>query len=184
LYAFDHSEQPEEISRVLKQIAREQLMTRMSDGARQAVLKLLEYIESDQGSQTFLAAVSYLIEKVGLEPLFSTNMLARMYHARGYTYGVLEEYQRTIHKYDHTDVSVLDLLPGLYNERADAYAAIEEDRKGMVCASLGRDIEAMAALEYALVLGMPPILLLRLRWLENTRPDFYIKYVVSVLTYR
>ncbi len=50
--------------------------------------------------------------------------------------------------------------------------------KGMVCASLGRDKEAMEAIEKALEEGLPPILFTPLRWFEQDRPDFYQEYVV------
>lgn len=52
---------------------------------------------------------------------------------------------------------------------------------GMTCASLKRDEEAMAALKHTLELGMPPILLAPLRWLEQDRPDFYEKYAKELL---
>lgn len=148
LYAYEHAEQTEEIIRVLKRLYKEQLMTQMSDEAKKAVWNLLEYIESDQESQNFLVAVSYLIEKVGLEPLFSTDILASMYHARGYTYGMLEEYQRTIQKYNHAEVSVLDYLPALYLERADAYAVIEEYRRAIIDYSNAIKLEPKYALAY------------------------------------
>ena len=53
--------------------------------------------------------------------------------------------------------------------------------KGVVCAFLLQDEEAIAAVEKALELGLPPILLAPLRWLEQERPDFYGKYVVPLL---
>jgi tetratricopeptide (TPR) repeat protein len=53
--------------------------------------------------------------------------------------------------------------------------------KGMVCAFLGQEGEAITALEKALDLELPPILLIPLRWFEQERPDFYQKYVVPLL---
>ena len=53
--------------------------------------------------------------------------------------------------------------------------------KGMVCASLQRDEEAMTAIEKALEEGMPPVLLAPLRWFEQARHGFYRKYVVLLL---
>ena len=53
--------------------------------------------------------------------------------------------------------------------------------KGMVCASLERDTEAMAALERALALDLPPVLLAPLRWLEQDRPNFYEQFVAPLL---
>ncbi len=53
---------------------------------------------------------------------------------------------------------------------------------GMACASLGRDQEAMGALEHALASGLPPVLLAPLRWLEQDKPEFYEKYAKALLT--
>jgi tetratricopeptide (TPR) repeat protein len=130
LNAYDQSEQTKDVTRVLYELYREQLMTSIKEGVRHSVSHLLEYMESDQTSPTFLAAVSYLVTKVGLESLFSINILANLYHERGYTFGVLEEYQRNVQKYSQTNV--LNALPGLYRERADAYFAIEEYRRAII----------------------------------------------------
>jgi tetratricopeptide (TPR) repeat protein len=65
---------------------------------------------------------------------------------------------------------------GLAKRRWDSYFW-----KGMVCASLGREEEAMEAIEKALELELPPILLTPLRWFEQDRPDFYQKYVVPLM---
>ena len=53
--------------------------------------------------------------------------------------------------------------------------------KGMACASIGQDEEAIAAIERSLTLDMPPILLTPLRWFEQDKPDFYQKYVVPLM---
>jgi len=53
--------------------------------------------------------------------------------------------------------------------------------KGMICASLRRDEEAIAAIEKSLELELPPVLLAPLRWLELERPDFYEKFVAPLL---
>jgi len=53
--------------------------------------------------------------------------------------------------------------------------------KGMTCASMGHDEEAIAAIERSLTLDMPPILLSTLRWFERDRPQFYQKYVVPLM---
>lgn len=146
LNAYDHAEQTREVTRVLHEVYREQLMTAVSEGVRHSVEKLVEYMESDQTSPTFLTAISYLINKVGLEPLFSINMLANMYHQRGYTFGLLEEYQRNVQKYSQTNV--LNALPELYRERADAYFAIEEYRRAIVDYSRALKLEPRYILAY------------------------------------
>jgi tetratricopeptide (TPR) repeat protein len=53
--------------------------------------------------------------------------------------------------------------------------------KGMAYISLDQEEEAMVAIERALELGLPPILLTPLRWFERDRTDFYQKYVVPLM---
>jgi len=53
--------------------------------------------------------------------------------------------------------------------------------KGMVCAALGRDEDAIMAIEKSLEVDMPPVLLAPLRWFEQDRPDFYERYVIPLL---
>jgi tetratricopeptide (TPR) repeat protein len=53
--------------------------------------------------------------------------------------------------------------------------------KGMICASLKRDVEAVDAIEKSLELGLPPILLLPLHWWQLERPDFYETFVLPLL---
>ncbi len=48
---------------------------------------------------------------------------------------------------------------------------------GLVEASLGRDEDAIADVKKALEIGLPPVLLTPLRWLEQERVDFCEKYV-------
>lgn len=52
----------------------------------------------------------------------------------------------------------------------------------MACASLGRNQEAVGAIEYSLALGLPPILLAPLRWFEQDKPEFYENYAKALLT--
>jgi tetratricopeptide (TPR) repeat protein len=55
--------------------------------------------------------------------------------------------------------------------------------KGIVCASLGRDEEAIAAIEKSLEeFELPTILLTPLHWFEEDRPEFYQRYVVPLLS--
>jgi tetratricopeptide (TPR) repeat protein len=53
--------------------------------------------------------------------------------------------------------------------------------QGIACAYLSMDERAIVAIEKALELGLPPILLAPFRWLEQDRPDFYAKFVVPLL---
>jgi tetratricopeptide (TPR) repeat protein len=54
--------------------------------------------------------------------------------------------------------------------------------KGVICASLRRDEEAIAAIARALELKLPPVLLTPLRWLDEDRQDFCEKHVEPLLT--
>ena len=51
----------------------------------------------------------------------------------------------------------------------------------MACATLGRNKEAIAAIEKALELGLPPVLLAPLCWFEQERPKFFEKYANPLL---
>jgi tetratricopeptide (TPR) repeat protein len=53
--------------------------------------------------------------------------------------------------------------------------------KGMACASLQRDEEAMAAIDKALEKGLPPALLAPLSWFKQERPEFYETYAAPLL---
>ncbi len=53
--------------------------------------------------------------------------------------------------------------------------------RGVAHASLSQNEDTKVAIEKSLELGLPPVLLTPLRWLEQDRPDFYIKYVVPLL---
>lgn len=53
--------------------------------------------------------------------------------------------------------------------------------KGLACASIGRDKDAIAAIEKALDLDLPPVLLAPLRWFEQDRPKFFEKYAKPLL---
>ena len=53
--------------------------------------------------------------------------------------------------------------------------------KGIVCAFMGRDEEAAAALKQALDWGVPALLQAPLHWLKEDRAGFYEDYVVPLL---
>lgn len=53
---------------------------------------------------------------------------------------------------------------------------------GMVCASLGRDDEAITMIQRSLKEHLPPALLAPLRWLEEVNPSFYQSYALSLLS--
>jgi tetratricopeptide (TPR) repeat protein len=91
----------------------------------------------------------------------------------GYIYrGVVSWQQRRY------EVALLELERAIQLEpdRWDAYFW-----KGMACASLGDDANAIAALEKALVSELPPVLLAPLHWLAEERPDFYEKQAEPLL---
>ncbi len=53
--------------------------------------------------------------------------------------------------------------------------------KGMICAYLGRNAAATEAIEKALEVRLPPVLLRPLYWLERDRPDFFREYARPLL---
>ena len=55
--------------------------------------------------------------------------------------------------------------------------------KGMLCAYFyrGRNLVAMETVEKALAVGLPPVLLMPLYWLEKDLPGFYERYVTPLL---
>lgn len=63
----------------------------------------------------------------------------------------------------------------LYSELEDTFFW-----SGVVHAYSGQDDEAIAAIEKSLELGLPPVLLSPLRWVEQDRPDFYQKYAAPL----
>jgi len=102
-----------------------------------------------------------------------TIAVAHRYHYIGYIYrGVVSWQQR------HYEGALLELERAIQLEpdRWDAYFW-----KGMACASLGNDVDAIAAIEKALSLELPPALLAPLHWLAEERPDFYEKRAVPLL---
>ena len=76
----------------------------------------------------------------------------------------------------HETLTLLDQAIALKSEASDPYFW-----KGMAYASLMQDEDAMTAIEKALELELPPILLTPLGWFEHDRPDFYQKYVVPLM---
>jgi hypothetical protein len=72
----------------------------------------------------------------------------------------------------------LDRAISLKQENPDAYFW-----KGMISAYYyqGREQLASESIEMALTLGLPPILLTPLYWLENDRPDFFENYASPLL---
>ena len=53
--------------------------------------------------------------------------------------------------------------------------------KGMIYAYLGRNSMAIEAINTALAVGLPPLLLAPLYWLENDRPNFFSEYAAPLL---
>jgi hypothetical protein len=55
--------------------------------------------------------------------------------------------------------------------------------KGMLCAYFyrGRNLVGMESVEKALEVGLPPVLLTPLYWLEKDLPDFYEQHAAPLL---
>jgi tetratricopeptide (TPR) repeat protein len=54
---------------------------------------------------------------------------------------------------------------------------------GITSASLGNNKEAIDAIEHALKLGMPPVLMTPLHWLKESQPEFYQHHALQLLTH-
>jgi tetratricopeptide (TPR) repeat protein len=93
LYAMhNYSEQEGEIVRVLRDISPERPTSLASTGARQTATQLLHYLETDWGSRESLTqAITILDRWIKLTP----KSLA-FYSQRGWTYFLLQEYQRAL----------------------------------------------------------------------------------------
>ncbi len=76
----------------------------------------------------------------------------------------------------HEGLAELEQAMLLEPEVEDAYFW-----KGMICAYLGRNSVAIEAIEKALEVELPPILLTPLYWLEQDRPDFFREYAGPLL---
>jgi tetratricopeptide (TPR) repeat protein len=75
--------------------------------------------------------------------------------------------------------ALAELEQALLSNRNDRWKAYFW--KGVACAFLEQDEEAITVIEKALDSELPPILLAPLRWFEQERPDFYEKHVVPLL---
>jgi tetratricopeptide (TPR) repeat protein len=80
----------------------------------------------------------------------------------------------------HFREALAELEQALLQKRNDDWEA--HFWKGMTYAFLEQDEEAITAVEKALTLELPPILLTPLRWFEQERRDFYVRYLVPLLT--
>jgi tetratricopeptide (TPR) repeat protein len=115
-------------------------------------------------------------ERVDLDAAERLEAIAAV-DSQNYAAYVCRGVARWIHEHFHEALAELDLAIPLDPEEWDAYFW-----KGMACASLGRDEEALTALEKALAVGLPPVLLSPLHWLEQDKQDFYKNYVLTLLT--
>ena len=86
LNVYEYAERQEELIRVLRELAQEQLNNQANISARQIAKHLLQYIEEDLRSQDFQKAVNYLLEKVASQSSFPKVLLARLYNNRGRMY--------------------------------------------------------------------------------------------------
>jgi tetratricopeptide (TPR) repeat protein len=81
-----------------------------------------------------------------------------------------------LRRYNEESLSELEQAITIGQKEWDAYFW-----KGMVCASLGRDEEAIAAIEQSLEVELPPALLAPLRWFKQDRSEFYEKHATPIL---
>jgi tetratricopeptide (TPR) repeat protein len=110
----------EEGFRLLKLLSQEPFNSQLSLGIRLVITQLLQSDESNLGGQEALLVSNFLIEKVGHDPAFPTELLALLYEVRGEGYELLENYQQAIHDYTHA-LALDPHLVGAYNARGYAY---------------------------------------------------------------
>ncbi len=104
-----------------------------------------------------------------LEEISKTNPeLYIAYVCLGVAFGLRNKLREGLAVVEHA----ISLMP----EECDAHFW-----KGMLCAYLGRNLLAVEALEKALKMDIPPLLLIPLYWLEKDRPNFYNEYVAPLL---
>jgi tetratricopeptide (TPR) repeat protein len=53
--------------------------------------------------------------------------------------------------------------------------------KGMICAYLGLDLEALSSIQKSLELDLPQALLVPLQWFKKDKPRFYKRHAISLL---
>jgi tetratricopeptide (TPR) repeat protein len=115
----------EEIHRLLKLLSQQPFNNQLSLGIRAIITQLLQSGKADLEGQEFLLASNFLIEKVGHDPTFPTELLGLLYEGRGAGYELLENYQQAIH--DYTRAIALDPhLVNAYNARGFVYYKFKE----------------------------------------------------------
>lgn len=115
----------EEVFRLLKLLSQEPFNSQLSLGIRVVIAQLLQTDGSDLGGQEFLLGANFLIEKVGHDPAFPTELLALLYLGRAEGYGLLKNYQQAIE--DYTRAIALDPhLVNAYNNRGFTYYKLKE----------------------------------------------------------
>ena len=100
LSAYEYVKQEGDIIRLLRDFSKEQQNSQISSAVCRITKQLLQCFEADT-AQEFLAAVDYLIEKVGNVPSFSIKRLASLYFRRANAYHVQKEYRRALTNYDY-----------------------------------------------------------------------------------
>jgi tetratricopeptide (TPR) repeat protein len=147
---------------------------------RQAILDYTQSKELDayhiQNHNNWMAIWSEMCyERPGLELIARLEMIAATvpenqvaFVCRAVAMWVLRNFEEAL----QVSEQAIQMAP----EELDAYFW-----KGMTCASLEQEEEAIAAIERSLTLELPPILLTPLRWFEQDRPEFYQKYVVPLM---
>jgi tetratricopeptide (TPR) repeat protein len=130
LLAYHKTGQAEEIVGFLQELAQRQPGNTVGDSTREAAKQLIQYIEADLGSEEFLAAANFFLEKEAHEPVLTPDLLQHLYHKRGVTRLLLNEPGVAIEDLNHA----LELAPNnawIYANRGSAHLKIDENQQAI-----------------------------------------------------
>jgi WD40 repeat protein/tetratricopeptide (TPR) repeat protein len=125
LHAYEHTNQSEEIFRLLRELSQEQPTSQISASARQIARQLLEYFAFNMESQAFIAATSGLLDKIAHQPSFPRGMLARIYRNRGRAYRERTEYEQALKDLDQA-LSLDSNFVWAYSSRGTTYRLLND----------------------------------------------------------
>jgi tetratricopeptide (TPR) repeat protein len=129
LYAYEYTDQTGEIIRTLRNLIQEQPHNQLSSDARHSIELLLRYLESDPPVQlqwqTLVEAADALLKIIGVEPSFSSELLAHIYRKRGFAHKRLKEYELAIEDYNRA-IGLIPDYARAYASRGSAYRSLRE----------------------------------------------------------
>jgi tetratricopeptide (TPR) repeat protein len=147
IYKHTNKEQDEEIARVLRKLSQEQTAKRANTSAIWHTEQVLQFIETDWGSQESLVAANSLLEELINKPSFPTGLLALIYSKRGFTYSSLKKYQQAIADFSRA----LELDPNYiyaFTSRGWAYYNLKEYQQAIINFNHALELDPNAAIAY------------------------------------